>query len=226
MILLQRWAQGFVFFLVALLVLVAGSMCRVDAAQTGAPTRASPSNCDHVYIFIIQGFSPTDMAKLHQLQDYIHELGFHKTYYNAFYQRSQVDTEIRRIHAEDPEACFVLIGFSFGANAARSACQAVKGDGICIDLLVYLGGNTLRDIPEDQPENAAKIYNILAWGCIWNGHTMSRAENIQATDCWHFGSPMHPYTLDMLARELPLVAGHVCGPEIVAKPPRTPTVER
>jgi hypothetical protein len=37
---------------------------------------------------------------------------------------------------------------------------------------------------------------------------MDRAENIHETDVFHFGSPSHPYTLEVLARELAVVAAN------------------
>jgi hypothetical protein len=85
----------------------------------------------------------------------------------------------------------------------------VKDEGIHIDLLVYCGANTLKNNEWDQPSNCGRILNILAWGFIWNGDTMSEAENINVPDVWHFGSPSHPKTLDWFAKELAVVAGSV-----------------
>ena len=99
-----------------------------------------------------------------------------------------------------------VIGFSFGANMVRNIAQDVKQEGIPIELLVYMGGNTLKNIPSDRPENAVRIVNILASGCIWNGAWLDRAENLHETDVWHFGSPSHPRTLHLLAEELSRVA--------------------
>ena len=81
------------------------------------------------------------------------------------------------------------------------------------DLLVYLGGNTLHNTPHDQPENAGHIVNVLAHGSVWNGDTLDRAENLQAGDVGHFGSPTHPTTVEALARGLAEVAATVPVPE-------------
>lgn len=164
---------------------------------------------DHVHVFIIHGTDPFDWANLNGMIAYLRELGFRKTYLGQIYHRNEIIREVRKVQCADPEARFVLIGFSFGANMVRDVARAVKPDGAHIDLLVYLGGNTLEDTPRDRPENAGKVVNILAQGFIWNGTTFSEGENIQLTDVFHFGSPMHAYTRDMLAHELTIIAAGV-----------------
>jgi hypothetical protein len=164
---------------------------------------------DHVYIFLVHGMDPLDYANLTGLRNYLQELGFHKTYYGQLYHTAYFDREISKVHQEDPEARFVLIGFSFGANMVRTLAQSARTQGIPIDLLVYLGGNTLKNVPRDQPENCGRIINILASGAIWHGDTMEAAQNISVPDVWHFGSPTHRATLEALARELAQVAAAV-----------------
>jgi hypothetical protein len=169
-----------------------------------------PACCrDHVYIFLIHGMDPFDWANLTGVRQYLHEQGFHRTYYGQLYHTSFFCKEVRRIHQEDPEARFVLIGFSFGANMARNVAQDVKNDGIDIDLLLYLGGNTLENTPRDRPENAQRLVNVLAHGYIWNGTQFDDGENINLEDVWHFGSPTHPRTLEVLTRDLVEIASSV-----------------
>ena len=127
------------------------------------------SSRDHVYVFLVHGMDPLNYANLSGVRDYVQSLGFNKTYYGQLYDTIQFDKQIHRIRNQDPEAHFVLIGFSFGANMVRDLAQWAKDDGISIDLLVYLGGNTLENTPEDKPANVKQIVNILASGCIWNG---------------------------------------------------------
>src|SRR5262249_17358630 len=115
-------------------------------------------------------------------------------------------------------------GFSFGANMARYLAQGMKSHDIPVDLLVYLGGNTLHNNDYDQPANVKRMLNILASGAIWHGDTMERAENIQVPDVWHFGSPTHQKTIEALARELALVAASV-PVEVPAEPAPAPAPE-
>jgi hypothetical protein len=156
---------------------------------------------------------PLNVSNLSGVRDYLHQLGFTKTYYGQLYHAWQFEHELHRIHHDDPEAHFVLIGFSYGANVVRHLAHSAKREDIPIDLLVYLGGNTLENIPDDQPDNAGHIVNVLAAGFIWNGATLDRAENIHLTNVWHFGSPTHPDTLDALARGMSVVADSLPVPE-------------
>jgi hypothetical protein len=167
------------------------------------PCRAADPSCrEHVYVFLIQGVDPFDLCNLRGVGDYIQELGFAHTHFGQLYHVFQFDREIHRIHQCDPDARFVLIGFSCGANIACYLAHNAAKDGITINLLVYLGGNTLENTPHDRPENAARVVNILASGCIWNGTWFDDALNVHETDVWHFGSPTHPATLEILASEL------------------------
>ncbi len=172
---------------------------------------------DNVYIFIIHGLDPCDLANLNGVRRYINDLGFRKVYYGQLYHAGFFDKELHRIHAERPDARFVLIGFSYGANAVRDIATSAGSEGIPIDLLVYLGGNTLTNTPKDQPENVREIVNVLALGCIWNGAKMDRAQNYDVADVFHFGSPSHPLTLEVLARELAIIAACVPAPEVPAR---------
>ena len=184
------------------------------------PCQVLPNCCrSHVYIFLINGLDPGNYCNMTGVRDYLHTLGFIKTYYGQLYHAAGFEKEICRLHETDPDARFVLIGFSYGANMARSITQDVKAKDIHIDLLVYLGGNTMTNTPRDKPENAGQIVNILATGCVWNGATIDGAENVNLPDVWHFGSPSHPYSLEVLARELAEVASHVEVVEEGTPPP-------
>jgi hypothetical protein len=162
-----------------------------------------------VYIFLVHGLDPLDFANLSGVRDHIVDLGFHKTYYGQFYHAGFFAKEIRRIHQEDPDARFVVIGFSLGASQARNICQRVKEDGIPIALLVYLDGNTLENTRADRPENAKQIVNILASGYVWNGAQLDGAINLNETDVYHFDAPTHKRTTHLLDDQLLTIAASV-----------------
>jgi hypothetical protein len=214
----------------ALAASLAGCLSFVHPVAKPAPELAAPcqaaAKCgrDHVYVFLVHGLDPFDLANLRGVRDYVNALGFCKTYYGQLYHRWYFEHELHRIHREDPQARFVVIGFSYGANVARCLAQSARRADIPVELLVYLGGNTLENTPEDQPENVREIVNILAAGCIWNGAQMDRAQNYHVTDVFHFGSPTHPLTLEVLAREMAAVAGSV-PPEEAPPPPPMPAAD-
>jgi hypothetical protein len=201
----------------ALLLFLAQAGCLSFCHPVEPPTPEQFTPCKevplpsrgHVYVFFIHGMDPLDFADLSGVRDYVQSLGFIKTYYGQLYHTWYFMDEIRQIHKRDPEARFALVGFSFGANMVRNVANAVRANDVPIDLIVYLGGNTFTNSEEDRPPNVARIVNILATGWIWNGATLDNAENINYDNVWHFGSPTHPQTLDVLARELAVVVARV-----------------
>jgi hypothetical protein len=207
-------------------LLLSGSGCisyihsvSAPPAQLLEPCQGVPRSArDHVYIFFVHGMDPMNLANLTGVRDYVQMLGFQKTYYGQLYHVYRFKKDIRRIHDEDPEAHFVLVGFSFGANMVRDLALSAGEAGITIDLLVYCGGNTLQNSDHDQPENVLRIINVLAKGAIWNGAKMDRADNIDVPDVLHFGSPTHPRTLEALAANLAQVAAEVPVPPTNDKP--------
>jgi hypothetical protein len=188
------------------------------------PCHCLPQPCrSHVYIFLVGGVDPCHWANLGGVCDYLHTLGFTKTYCGELYHCWYFDHEIKRIHQEDPGARFALLGFSFGANVVRNLARSAGADGIPIDLLVYCGGNTLKNRPEDRPANALKIVNVLvSSGFIWNGDTLEGADNAEVSGGWHFSSPTNPYTINALVRELAVIASRV---EVVAPADPAPPQE-
>jgi hypothetical protein len=191
-----------------------GFLHPVQPDATGAALMAScqelPNACrEHVYIFMIHGLDPFDYANLSGVREYLHQLGFNKTYYSQVYGRSEMEPVLLQIHAEDAQARFVVIGFSMGATQARDLTHFAGDNGIHVDLLVYMGGNMLENVPADRPENTTQIINILAHGYIFNGAQFDGALNMAEEDVYHFGSPTHPKTLEVLTRELTELAASV-----------------
>jgi len=184
-------------------------ICKDALQREGHPCGAPQGSRNRVYVFLIHGVDPLDFANLCGVREHLLAEGYVKTYYGQFYCAPWFVHEIRRIHKDDPEARFVLLGFSLGANMARDVAHAVDKDHIPIDLLVYCGGNTLHNVPRDRPCNALRIVNILACGCIWNGDHLDGALNLQYDDVFHFGSPAHPVTLQTLDEQLEQVAARV-----------------
>ena len=212
----RRWLGA--CSLAAGLLAASGCLCFVHPIDPACPELTEPCRMlpkcarDHVHVLFVHGMDPVDCANLSGVRDYVQALGFQKTYYGQLYHVWQFKKLVRDIHQHDCDSRFVLVGFSFGANMVRTVAQAAGEDGIPIDLLIYLGGNTMKNTPKDQPENVERIVNILAQGCIWNGDTLDQAENVQIKGRWHFGSPSHPFTLQVLAQDLAEIASSVLVP--------------
>jgi hypothetical protein len=176
---------------------------------------------DHVYIFFINGLDPVDLGNLTGLRDYVQALGFCRTYYYQCYHGSQIRKEMCRVHAEDPDARFAVVGFSLGHNVGRGLAQTAEADGIRIDLLVCVSSNNLVDFSHERPENVDRYIDLMV-----HGRDLGPSED-PATErhnlkgfVWHFGGPSHPETLDVVRRELTVLASTV--PVVELPPPASP----
>jgi hypothetical protein len=192
-----------------------------------AACRTAPqASRDHVHVFFVNGLDPLNKDNFMGLEDYVIDLGFTHCTFGQMVDTPTFISEVRRIHNEDPEARFVLVGFSFGTNMVRSITHAVQDDGITIDLLVYLGGDTILNTPASHPANATRVVNITAHGCvmlfggyIWKGEDIDGAVNLRLTDVGHAGIPTHRQTLELVAHHLAEVLNKTPGGEAA---PATP----
>jgi hypothetical protein len=179
-----------------------------------------PKACrDHVYVFFINGLDPGYLGNLKGLRSYVQALGFDHTYRGEAYHGFWFAKEIRRLHAEDPDARFAVIGFSLGTNVARGLAQSLEQDGIRIDLMVCLSSNNLIDFSHDRPPNVGRYIDVQVHGRDLgpNDDPQTERHNLSGW-VWHFGAPTHPETLEVIGRELTLLAGTVPIEELPLPP--------
>jgi hypothetical protein len=224
-----RWRRGLTQIMLGL-VLTAASGCMGFLHPVVKPPPAVVESCQaipaccrgHVYVFLFNGLDPVNYSNLTGLRDYVQTLGFPKTYYGQIYHLWWFEKEVRRIHQEDPDAHFVLVGFSLGSNMAYDVAKTVKKDGIQIDLLVFLSGNHFASpMPHQRPENVTRVVNLLAGGLMGYRGERDWAENVRLSGTQHFDPPTHPSTLEVLGQELANLAATVpvAGPASGAQPP-------
>ena len=167
-----------------------------------------PCHKDHVYIFAVNGLNPLCLGNFNGLCDYLRKQGFRNTYFGQLYSSVGFAAKIRDTRHDDPDARIVLIGFSAGANYVKSTANTLTRDGVRIDLLVYLVGDTVWNTPDSRPENVGRIVNIRAKGLIltggdfgFNGEDIDGARNYQI-ECRHILAPSRSETLTILMEEL------------------------
>src|SRR5271166_5283103 len=182
-----------------------------ELQQTCACT---PKCCrDHVYIFLMNGLDVVNCGNLAGLRDYLHDLGFNKIYYGQLYHVWWFQCEIARIHREDPDARFVLVGYDLGVNAVDGLARHVAQDGVQIDSLVFLSGNKGFGVPHSKPDNVARVLNILPDDKKAERSVREYADNTRLGCTSHLGAPSHVSTLQLLAELLTTVAATVPGVE-------------
>jgi hypothetical protein len=164
-----------------------------------------PTCCrSHVYIFLVDGLDPVGFCNFAGLHGYLTSLGYHSTYHGEMYHCFWFRSEICRIHQEDPEARFVLVGHGCGAKMARSMAHDLQADNINVNLMVYVDGNWLGSAAE-RPSNVERVINLRVPGYLWTTTDQPEADNVQLA-ANTFSAATDPLTLDLLSHELMLIA--------------------
>jgi hypothetical protein len=210
--------------LLAIAYVASGSVCFAQTNSVPARTVAARSACqavpqadrDHIHVFLINGLDPLSSGNFRGVAEQVRRLGFQHVNYGQMYNQPSMRREVIRIHQQDSQAKFVVVGYSFGANLAASLTRAVQTDGVAIDLLVYLAGDTMSNSPKNRPENARRIINITAHGCVfllggvvWQGEDLDGANNLRLTGASHGDVPTHEQTMQLLVEGLVEVARSV-----------------
>jgi hypothetical protein len=173
---------------------------------------------DHVYVFLLNGIDPVNCGNLAGVRDYLHCLGFNQIYFGEICHVGWFKKEIQRIHHDDCDAHFMLVGFNIGANAMSALAEHVQSDGVLIDVLVLLSADKGIGVPTSKPDNVARVVNILPDGKKAIQCERAYAENTRLGCTGHFGTPTHLETLHELAAALATLAAKVPATEPVMPP--------
>jgi pimeloyl-ACP methyl ester carboxylesterase len=163
---------------------------------------------DHTHLFFINGLDPYYLANFRGQCQYIKALGYNNAYCGQLHQTQLFRDRILQVRKDDTEARIVVIGYSFGANSARTLANQLKDDGARIDLLVYLGGDTVKDSDTSRPANVGRIVNITGHGSMLlgydlfvNGDEIKGASN-HRLDARHFLLPTRAEATELLVQSV------------------------
>jgi hypothetical protein len=137
------------------------------------------------------------------------------TWFGHYWHIGHFCKEIVRLHREDPDAHFVVVGFVNGADPGCKLVDKVGGYGICVDLLVRLDSNLIGKDEGDRPANARKVITIVASDDKEKRAPADDAEEMYVASTGPFGPATHSGTLELLARELARLAGSIPAVEDV-----------
>jgi hypothetical protein len=167
---------------------------------------------DHVHLFAINGMDPLYFGNLNGLCGCMKQLGFRNVHCGQTWQTAAFRDAICRIRQQDPQARIAVLGFSAGANRARQLANELNTKGVAIDLLVYLGGDTIDNTPASRPSNVGQLVNITGHGylprggdLLYNGTDIDGAQN-QRLDARHMLLPTRPQTVETLATQMMALA--------------------
>ncbi len=182
---------------------------QMDDVRLREQARAIPQEMkERVHFFLINGLDPLYSANLNGLAAYCRSIGFTNTACYHMPSRWKVQREIETIRQRDPQARIILLGYSFGANLARSIVNDMQAENAFIDCLIYVGGDTIFNTPQSRPQNVGMILNITGHGAVFvgkdlfiNGEDIDGAVN-RRLDIHHFGIIAHHDTINLIGQEL------------------------
>lgn len=182
-------------------------ICPPPPEELAACAEVAQCQKNKVYIFFIHGCDPLDLSNFAGLREYVHSLGFIKTYFGNSYHAFHFQKELLKLHKEQPDAPVVLVGFGHGARMVRDLACSVRTDGILIDLAVYIDGGDSVGRPLHKPCNVARAVNIVS--CKKAEYDVKDADNHLLDDVSHHATATDKRTLVVMARELAAVARRV-----------------
>lgn len=161
-----------------------------------------------VHLFFINGLDPLKFANFQSQTEHVKSLGYENASYGEMRHVDSFHQRIKQIHEADRNSRIVLVGYSLGANSVRTLTHRLKDDGVVIDLLVYLGGDTIKNVEESRPANAIRVLNIMGHGSplvgrdlFVNGEEITGAVN-HRIDAGHYRLPTNAQAIDLLDRHL------------------------
>jgi hypothetical protein len=163
---------------------------------------------DRVHFFLVNGFDPAYSANLNGLAAYCRSIGFTNTTCLQMAAAGKLKRQIMAIRASDPDARVILLGYSWGANIVRSLANSWERDGIMIDGIVYLAGDTISNSSSSRPGNVRRILNITANGyLLTGGNLMFKGTDIDGAmnrriNTQHLALPSHREAIELIGNEL------------------------
>jgi len=169
-----------------------------------------------VDIFVFNGADPLWYANVAGLRDHLVDAGFARVWFGEVYHGRGFRDQVRLIHKRTPREKIVVVGFDYGAEAARSMACDLAAEGIEIDLLMLLEPRGLSLTPTSPllPILRKVVVSGRANGDLMEpirGHEMVRLPGVGR---WEV--PSSPETLRLLTAEVMQVALRV---EVVGPSP-------
>lgn len=206
--------RPFALLLAALPVLVGcGHIYRVpcDAPPWRPADTVPDSSKASVHVFLFDCFDPFAAGHLDDVRAHLHHLGFGKTHYGWAHHAKDFQVELGTISADDPHARFAVIGFGSGARAARDLAAFADAIGAPVDVVLFLepcGLDAADEVAAAGHTFAVHRADLDGYAGTFVGRHFQKAE-----------VPAHPMTLELVEREMVLMAMGVPVPPRRPAPP-------
>lgn len=164
----------------------ARSMRPIEETTVSAQVR------NKVYAFFMNGADVLEINGFSELQDELICAGYPKLYYAQRSDREWYRRELHRLHREDPDARFILVGYGSAADQIQGlACQVTQEE-IPLDAVVYIDPIGAKgDLTQNVPYRA-----VILKSHHWRGAPRLKAPEMVTIDrVGHIGVPCHPATV-------------------------------
>jgi hypothetical protein len=186
--------RAFPLAAVALAVAASGGGCvtchheAAEAALAAGPQCTTPT-CERnkVHVFLINGLTPTGSCGLSGLRDKLGRCGFAKVGYGQIVHGWWAAEEMKSIHADDPDARFVLVGYDVGCGEAVRVTNQVRRAGVPVEAVVLLA-------PVGRPAAVPGVRTLLVTSGAGRS-PVPHTESVIVADANHFNLPTHPQTV-------------------------------
>ncbi len=146
-----------------------------------------PAPCrSQVYVFLINGLTPSTQCGLGALRIKLAENGFAKVGIADLAGGFCVEHEIKKIRACEPDAKFVLVGYDVGGPVAVCAARDLISKGIAVEAVILLDPVGCK-----EAHGAPTLVITSGKGSC----TVPHGRRVVVPDAGHFTLPAHPTTV-------------------------------
>lgn len=157
---------------------------------------------DNVVAVVVGPETVFDFARVHSLTQKLNEAGYARVYRAGPLHMAWLEREVKRTHAENPDAQFVLIGYALGGRTAHALASVLTRDGVPVDSLVLLDPFAL-DHSYALPESV-NVTVVRSHG--WTQGKLLHATEWNAPGVGHIDLPNHPDAVGTVLGVLSTVA--------------------
>jgi len=168
----------------------------------------------------MSGFDPLDFDHVSDFRRALIRQGFTKVYNGQCYHDTFFASEMCRIARAEPDAQFVIVGFSLGADYAVSLAESVANHGIPIALLVSVDPCWWSSAPTKKPSNVQQVMNIHGEPLLFAARVPAGMD-VQIPDSFPTNITAHPLAVESVALALANIAGTMPRPQPTPLPELT-----
>ncbi|MFO0939087.1 MAG: hypothetical protein U0798_21515 [Gemmataceae bacterium] len=176
-----------------------------DALALDESSLANGSQRSKVVAVLVGPEATLDPAGLGTMAKRLNDAGFARVYHGGIVLGDWLNGEIKRIHSDDPDTKFVLVGYDLGARMAREMACQLSLDGIPVNSLVLLdprGVESVGNLPD-----YCHVTIIRSHG--WMKGTFPGSLDTTVPGVGHFDLPTHVETVATVAGVLESTASQI-----------------